>query len=230
MTDKIESQGEYEKNEMLKQAKKHGIKFEINDGKKDNGLDIINCNKRTLYIDKKGRLIFKQEETVPLIWTLLMTFLGTLVPSFMFLESNIKMRIIAVIIFIMFQIGAIATVNLARPEIRIFDKSAGRYFIRRANHLLTMLFRKTYLDILALNNIDSIQLSSFKAKRWEMKRLGTGDNEYTTQNLKTYENYRLVLNTFDGKEIVIYDWYNLDHSIDLGEKIAEYLAVEFTLD
>jgi len=99
MPKNIQSEAEYKKEQMIKKGRKLGLKFSIDDGTMDGGYEVVTCEKRLLERDKKGRLIFKNVVTTNLMWTLLMTFLGALVPGFMFLEDNIKMKMVAAGIF-----------------------------------------------------------------------------------------------------------------------------------
>jgi len=213
---------------MQKKARRSGIEFGINRGTADGDLAIISCNKRVAEISNNGVLFFRQEETPKLVWSVLMTILGAVVPAFMFLENTAAIRIVAVILFAAFQIGAVAIVNAGRPEVRVFDKTKGKYRIRRANHVLTRGFRKSWIDITELDRVSGVKLMAFKAKRWEMRWVGSGENKYRHQELRTFENYRLFLDTFGGEGIDIYDWYELDHAMETGEKIAGYLGVEFS--
>ncbi|MBN2279504.1 MAG: hypothetical protein JXQ65_02890 [Candidatus Marinimicrobia bacterium] len=230
MTKNIQSEAEFKKEQMIKKGRKLGLKFSIDDGTMDGGYEVVTCNKRLLDVDKNGRLVFRQEETPKLIWTLIMTFLGALVPGAMFLEDNIKMKIMAVGIFLAFQTGAILTVNVGRPEIRIFDKPNKKYWIRKPNHIFTILFRKSRVDVADLSKVTGIKLSSFTAKRWDMEWFGSDENRFRRQSLMRYENYRLTLVMSHSEPITIYDWYEMDHAMETGEKIAEYLGVEFDVE
>ena len=225
-----QSYGEVQKEQMVKKARKFGLEFGIDDGTKDGKYEVISCNKRLLEKDKKGRLIFKQAGTPKLIWTLLMTFLGALVPGFMFLEDNIKMKIVAVVIFLMFQIAAVLTINVGRRVIKIFDKDNGKYWIRKPNHIFTMLFRKSRVDVADLTKVTGVKLASFEAKRWDMEWFGSGDNKFKRQSLVRYENYRLFLVMSHSEPIAFYDWHEMDHAMEIGEEIAEYLGVPFNLE
>lgn len=230
MPKNIQSEAEYKKEQMIKKGRKLGLKFSIDDGTMDGGYEVVTCEKRLLERDKKGRLIFKNVVTTNLMWTLLMTFLGALVPGFMFLEDNIKMKMVAAGIFLAFQIGAILTINVGRPEIRIFDKSKMKYWIYKPNHIFTMLFRKSRIDVADLNKVTGIRLSSFEAKRWDFKWIGSGENKYKRQDLIRYENYRLLLVMSHSEPISLYDWYEMDHAMEVGEKIAEYLGMPFDIE
>ena len=229
MAKNIQTEAEYKKEQMIKKGRKLGLKFSIDDGTMDGGYEVVHCKKRLLETDKKDRLVFRQEETTKLIWTLLMTFLGALVPGFMLLEDNIKMKMVAVGLFLGFQIGAVLTVNVGRPEIRIFDKNKKKYWIRKPNHIFTMLFRKSRIDVADLTKVTGIKLTSFEAKRWVEKWVGSGENKYRRQDLLRYENYRLILVMSHSEPITIYDWYEMDHVMEVGEKIAEYLGVTFDI-
>lgn len=229
MNKDIQTEQEYNKNEMVKKASKYGLKFNIDNGTKDGDLEIISCIKRNVEINKEGFLLFKVEENLNLRWVFLLIFLGTLVPTLMFMENNLKIKIFAIGIFTIFQVGAIALVNFGRVEVKIFDINKKVYYIKRPNHILTRLFRKTYMKIIDLNKIKNLELKSFEAKRWEMRWIGSGESKYSRQELRKYENYRLSLNTIDEKEIIIYDYYDLDSTIEIAEKIAKYLNIKLII-
>lgn len=159
-----------------------------------------------------------------------MTFLGALVPAFMFLEDNPKIKIFAILIFLGFQIGAVAVTNVGRPEIRFFDKPSRKYRIKRPNHFFTRLFRKTWLNRADLGHVTQVKMTTFTAKRWKTRIIGSGENKYRHQELCMFENYHLSLENIGGECIHIYDMYDQDHVLDCGEKIAKYLGVKLVLD
>ena len=93
-----------------------------------------------------------------------------------------------------------------------------------------MLFRKSRIDVADLNKVTGIRLSSFEAKRWDFKWIGSGENKYKRQDLIRYENYRLLLVMSHSEPISLYDWYEMDHAMEVGEKIAEYLGMPFDIE
>ena len=227
---KVQSYGEAQKEAMLKKARKFDIKFGINDGTRDGDYEVISCYKRFLEKGKKERLVFKQYSTPSIFWPILITILGTVIPGFMFYENDITMKLIAGAIFLISQIGSIAIVNAGFPEIRIFDKIKGKYWHQRPNHLFTKLFRKTRVNFVDLGKVTGVKSSSFEAKRWTMKWIGSGENKFRQQTLIKYENYRLLLIMSHSEPIPFYDWYEMDYIMEIGEEVANFLNVPFKLE
>ena len=206
------------------------LKFSIHRGDRDGDLPVLVCERRIFTEDKNGNLIFHRDETFSLLWTLMMTALGAVVPAFMFLGTNLKGKIVAVILFLAFQAGAVLTVNAGRLELRVFDRVRNSYRIRRANHIFTRAIRRTWIDVCCLGKIVNVGLSSFQAKRWVMTTIGSGENKYKRQDLHGYEDFRVNLITIDGKKITVYDWYEMDEAMNAGQRIADFLGVPFSLE